>query len=62
MKPVEMPVELDERMKCKIHEANMNLMDGQHHQWCVALSLKGCFIIAKYWDPSGSPRDYDETG
>jgi len=30
MKPSETPWELDQRLKCKIHEANMNLTDGQH--------------------------------
>jgi len=36
MLPGETPWELDQRLKCMIHEANMNLMDGQHHEWFVA--------------------------
>jgi len=28
--------ELDQRLKCTIREANMTLMDGQHHEWFVA--------------------------
>lgn len=36
MKLGETPWELDQRLKCKIHEANMNLTDGQHREWFVA--------------------------
>jgi len=32
----ETPWELDQRMKCMIHEANTNLTDGQHPEWIVA--------------------------
>ena len=32
----ETPWELDQRLKCMIHEANMTLMDGKHHTWFVA--------------------------
>ena len=32
----ETPWELDQRLKCTIREANMNLTDGQHHKWFVA--------------------------
>jgi len=39
MKPGETPWELDQRLKCKIYEANMNLTDGQHREWFVALPL-----------------------
>jgi len=39
MKLGEIPWELDQRLKCKIREANMNLMDGQHREWFVALLL-----------------------
>lgn len=38
MKPSEKPWELDQRLKCKIREANMNLIDG-HHEWFVASLL-----------------------
>ena len=34
-----MPWELDQRLKCNICEANMNLTDSQHHEWSVALLL-----------------------
>jgi len=37
--PGETPWELDQRLKCMICEANMNLMDGQHHEWFVALLM-----------------------
>jgi len=33
MKPGETPWDLDQSLKCKIHEANMNLTDGQHNKW-----------------------------
>ena len=39
MQPGEMPCELDQRLKCAIHEANMNLTDGQHCKWFVASLL-----------------------
>ena len=39
MKPGNTPWELDHRLKCKIHEANMNLTDGKHHEWFVASLL-----------------------
>lgn len=35
----ETPWELDQRLKCTIHEANMNLADGQHREWFVASLL-----------------------
>jgi len=35
----ETPWELDQRLKCMIYEANMNLIDGKHHEWFVALLL-----------------------
>jgi len=28
--------DLDQRLKCTIHEANMTLIDGQHHEYFVA--------------------------
>ena len=37
--PSETPWELDQRLKCTIHEANMNLMDGQHREGFVASLL-----------------------
>jgi len=39
MKPSEIPWELDQRLKCQIRESNMNLTDGQHHEWFVASLL-----------------------
>ena len=39
MQPGEMPWELDQRLKCTIREANMNLTDGQHREWFVASLL-----------------------
>ena len=39
MKIGETPWDLDQRLKCIIREANMNLTDGQHHEWFVALLL-----------------------
>ena len=39
MKPGETPWELDQRLKCKINEANMNLTYGQHCEWFVASLL-----------------------
>jgi len=39
MLPSETAWELDRRMKCTIREANMNLTDGQHHEWFVASLL-----------------------
>lgn len=36
MKPGETPWELDQRLKCKIREANMNLTDGKRREWFVA--------------------------
>jgi len=36
MVPGETPSELDQRLKCTIREANMNLTDGQNHEWFVA--------------------------
>ena len=39
MKQEEMPWELDQRLKCKIQEANMNLTEGQHREWFVSSLL-----------------------
>jgi len=39
MLPGKTPWELDQRLKCMIHEENMNLIDGQHHEWFVASLL-----------------------
>ena len=39
MKLGEMPWDLDQRLKCMICEVNMNLTDGQHREWFVALLL-----------------------
>jgi len=35
MLPGETLWELDQRLKCMIHEANMNLTDGKHREWFV---------------------------
>lgn len=32
----ETPWELDQRLNCMIHEANMNLIDGHHCEWFVS--------------------------
>ena len=39
MLPSETPWELDQRLRHMIREANMNLTDGQHCEWFVALLL-----------------------
>jgi len=39
MLPGDTPWELDQRLKCTIREANMNLTDGQHREWFVASLL-----------------------
>lgn len=39
MKPWETPWDLDQRLKCMIYEANMNLTNGQHHQFFMASIL-----------------------
>ena len=36
MLPGETPLELDQRLKCTIREANMTLTDGKHRKWFVA--------------------------
>lgn len=36
MLPGETPWELDQRLKCTIRQANMALIDGQHHEWFLA--------------------------
>ena len=35
----EMPWELNQRLKCRIHKPNMNLIDKQHHEWFLASLL-----------------------
>ena len=39
MLPSETPWELDQRLKCTIREANMNLTNGEHREWFVASLL-----------------------
>ncbi len=39
MKLGETPWELDQMLKCKICKANMNLTDGEHRVWFMALLL-----------------------
>ena len=36
MLPSKTPLDLDQRLKSMIHEANMTLMDGQHRAWFIA--------------------------
>ena len=45
MKPREMPSDLDQRLKCMICEANMNLTDGQHHEWFLASLLPHLRVV-----------------
>ena len=35
MRVDETPLELDQRLKCVIREANMQLTDGQHRKWFI---------------------------
>ena len=62
MQPGETPWELDQRLKCTIREANMNLTDGQHCEWFVALllPLKGCVVTTKDNNSGGGLGDCDE--
>lgn len=39
MKIGETPWELDQRLKCGIREASMNLIDSQHRDWFIAALL-----------------------
>ena len=39
MKPGKTPWDLDQRLKCTIRKANINLTDGQHCEWFVASLL-----------------------
>lgn len=39
MKPGEIPWDMDKRLKCMIHEADMNLTDGKQCKWFVASLL-----------------------
>ena len=39
LKPSETPWDLGQRLKCTIHEANMNLTGEQHCEWFVASLL-----------------------
>lgn len=39
MKPSETPWDLDQRLKCTICEASMNLTSGQHRKWFLVLLL-----------------------
>lgn len=39
MRPVETPWELDQSLKFQIHEANINLTNGQHREWFVVSLL-----------------------
>lgn len=40
MQPCETPWELDQRLKCTICEANMNLTYGKHREWFLASLLQ----------------------
>jgi len=39
MRADEMPSELDQRLKCQIQEANMQLTDSENCEWFIALLL-----------------------
>lgn len=39
MRVDEVPWELYQRLKCVIHEANMQLIDGQHYEWFISFLL-----------------------
>ena len=45
MKPSETPWKLDWKFNCKICEANMNLIDGQHHEWFVTSLLPHLRVV-----------------
>lgn len=45
MKPGETPWDVDQRLKCTICEANMNLTDGKHHKWFVASVLPHLRVV-----------------
>ena len=45
MKLGETPWKLDQRLKCKIREANMNLIKGQHCEWFVASILPHLRVV-----------------
>ena len=45
MKLGETPWELDQRLKCKIYEDNMNLTDRQHREWFVASLLPHLRVV-----------------
>jgi len=64
MKLGEMPSELDRRLKCKIHKANMNLTNGQHREWFVALLLPHLRVALSQKEDYNSGRglgDCNET-
>jgi len=52
MKLGKKPWELDWRLKCKIHEANMNLTGGQHRvvRGFAPATPKGCTITKEDYD------------
>jgi len=45
MKQGETPWELDQRLKCKIHEANMKLTNGHHRERFVASLLPHLRVV-----------------
>ena len=45
MKPSKTPLELDQRLKCKIRKANMNLTDRQCREWFVASLLPHLRVV-----------------
>ena len=56
MKPGETPWELDQRLKCKIYEAKMNLTDGQHREWFVDSLLPHLRVYAITREDNNSGR------
>lgn len=45
LKPSETPWILDQRLKFKIYETNMNLTDGKHREWFMALLLPHLRVV-----------------
>ena len=60
MKPSKTPYDLNQILKCTIHEANMNLMDGQCHKWFMA-SLLHHLMVALSQQKIGTQVEALET-
>jgi hypothetical protein len=64
MLPGETPWDLDQRLKCMIREANMNLTDGQHREWFVAsltTTFKECAVTTEDNNSGRGLGDCNET-